>query len=235
MKTRSLILSACLILMQAPAMGQDTNMLVNLSSALPLQAAVCDVIGIGRALSQDDKYATFQIDQLWYGGVTNNPVQFYRKYAQPLPTNGTPVVFFASKYQSFLSLEPAERRYYYIFNMAWHRDRYQPDGLRLYNPDRSWFPATAENAALVNWCSNLVQVSQVNTNRQAFYELIRDGYRLNPKPSRMNRDSEYTFMHFYCFNDTNFMKQVWSDTNLVGWARAWVNMSFQGLTKTWLP
>ncbi|MGI5868951.1 MAG: hypothetical protein ACOX9C_05870 [Kiritimatiellia bacterium] len=235
MKTRSLILSACLFLTQAPAMGQDADMPWYMYSPLPLQAAVCDVIGVGRALSQDDKCATFQIDQFWYGGVTNNPVQFHRGGAQPMPTNGTPVVFFASKYQSFLSLQPPECHYTYIFDMDYHRSRYQPDGLCLYDGDRSWFPATAENAAMVNWCSNLVQVSQVNTNRQAFYELIRDGYRLNPESSRMHRDSEYTFMHFHYFNNTNFMKQVWSDTNLVGWARAWVNMSFQGETKTWLP
>jgi hypothetical protein len=235
MKARLFILSACLLLTQTPAMGQDTNMFWHMYSPLPLQAAVCDVIGIGRALRQDNKYATFQIDLLWHGSVTNNPVQFYRGNAQPMPTNGTPIVFFASKYQSFLNLKPSECHYSYIFDMAYHRNRYQPDGLYLYSANRSWFPATGENATMVNWCSNLVHVSQVSTNRQAFYELIRDGYRLNPEPSRMHRDSKYTFMHFHYFNDTNFMKQVWSDTNLVGWARAWVNMSFQGETKAWLP
>ncbi len=204
------------------------------SSALPLQAAVCDVAGIGRALSQDDKYATFQIDQFWFGSVTNNPVRFYREYAKPLPTNGTPVVFFASKYQSFLSLEPPECHYSYIFDMDYHRSRYEPDGIYLLSIDRSWFPATEENAAMTAWSSNLVSVSQVNTNRQAFYELIRDGYRLHPEPSRIHRDSEYTFMYFHYFNDTNFMQQVWSDTNLVGGARKWIGNRYWLETKTWL-
>ena len=215
--------------------GQDTNMLWHLDSALPLQAAVCDVAGIGRALCQDDKYATFQIDSFWYGSVTNNPVRFYRECAQPFPTNGSSVVFFASKYQSFLSLEPPECHFSYIFDMDYHRSRYEPDGMYLLSRDRSWFPVTAENAGMVNWCSNLVYVSQVNTNRQAFYELIRDGYRLNPETSRINRDSEYTFMYFHYFNDTNFMKQVWSDTNLVGNVRVWIKNRFWLETKTWLP
>jgi hypothetical protein len=88
---------------------------------------------------------------------------------------------------------------------------------------------------MVNWCSNLVYVAQVTTNRQAFYELIREGYRLHPETSRIHRDSEYAFQYFHYYMTTNFMQQVWSDTNLVGWARSWVNMSYQQETKTWLP
>ena len=234
MKKQLFIIIIGVLVMQNPAVGQDTNMLWNLDSALPLQAAVCDVAGIGRALSQDDKYTVFQIDQFWYGSVTNNPVRFYTEPAKPFPTNGTAVVFFASKYQSLLSLEPSEFLYSYIFDMDYHRSRYEPDGIYLLSIDRSWFPATEENAAMTTWCSNLVYTSQVNTNHQAFYELIRDGYRLNPEPSRIHRDSYYTFMHLNYFADTNFMQQIWSDTNLVGRARAWVNMSYQQETKTWL-
>ena len=102
------------------------------------------------------------------------------------------------------------------------------------NIDYSWFPATPENADMTTWCSNLVYVSQVNTNRQAFYELIRDGYRLYPETSRIRRDSLYTFMHINYFMSTNFLRQVWGDTNLVGRSRAWVNMSYQEETREWL-
>ena len=200
-------------------------------SALPLQAGVCDVAGVGRVLSRNSTNTTIQIDQLWYGSPTNRLDITSR--AQ-IPTNDTPVVFFATKYQTFLNLEPSKCRYSYVFDMEYHRSRYDPDGIYLLNGNRSWFPATEENADLTTWCSNLVYVSQVNTNRQAFYELIRDGYRLNPEPSRIHRDSEYTFMYFHYFNDTNFMQQVWSDTNLVGWARKWIGNRYWLETKTWL-
>ncbi len=202
------------------------------NSGLPLQAAVCDVAGIGHVLSRNSTNANIQIDQLWYGSPTNN---LDITCSALFPTNGTFVVFFATRYQTFLDLEPSECRYSYIFDTDYHRSRYEPDGMYLLNGDRSWFPATAENASMVNWCSNLVYVSQVNTNRQAFYELIRDGYRLNPGSSRIHRDSEYTFMYFHYFNNTNFMQQVWSDTNLVGKARVWINNRYWLETKTWLP
>ena len=234
MKTAILFMIAQIIAI-LPTFALDEFPYLSLNAALPLQAAVCDVVGIGHALSQDDTNAVFQIDQFWHGSVTNNPVSFKMKNWKPFPTNGTPVVFFASKYQSFLSLEPAEAHFAYIFNMNHHRSRYEPDGLCLFDGDRSWFPAIVENAAMVNWCSNLVYVSQVNTNRQAFYELIRDGYRLNPESSRIHRDSKYTFQYCSYFMSTNFMQQIWSDTNLVGRARDWVNMEFQQETKTWLP
>lgn len=212
--------------------GQDTNFQWHLDSALPLQAAVCDVAGVGHLVRQDRTNAFIEVDQLWLGQPTNNLDITSRAL---FPTNGSPFVFFATKYQSFLDLEPLQCRFSYIFDMDYHRSRYEPDSMYLLNGNRSWFPVTPENADMVNWCSNLVHVSQVNTNRQAFYELIRDGYRLNPESSRMHLDSRFTFMYFHYFNDTNFMKQVWSDTNLVGWARAEVNNAHFFETKTWLP
>ena len=197
------------------ASAQDTNMVWRYDSAIPLQAAVCDVAGVGHAVEQSDEYVKIHIDNFWIGSVTNNLIRLSRRYASPLPTNGTPVVFFASKYQSFLNLEPTECRFSYIFDMDCHRSRYEPDGIYFLNIDYSWFPATPENADMTTWCSNLVYVSQVNTNRQAFYELIRDGYRLYPETSRIRRDSLYTFIHINYFMSTNFFLQVWGDTNLV--------------------
>lgn len=205
------------------------------NSALPLQSAVCDVAGIGRVLSQTGTDATIQVDQIWYGSATNNLVELDMNGEHPLPTNSVPFVFFVSRYGTFLNLEPMECRYSYVFDMDHHRSRYQPDGLYLLNGERSWFPATTNNADMVAWCSNLVHVAQVNTNQQAFYELIRDGYRLHPETSRIHRDSKYTFMHSNYFMSTDFMSQIWGDPLLVGRARAWVNMSYQQETKTWLP
>ncbi|NLB70190.1 MAG: hypothetical protein GX804_11035 [Lentisphaerae bacterium] len=232
MKIKSTIITFILAFMLQLSGEQDPPLSWN--TALPLQAAVCDVIGLGYAVTQDNNNIYLNIDQFWYGDVTNNPVLLRGGHGELMPTNNIPVIFFASKYQSFLSLRPPECHFSYIFDMDYHRSRHEPDGLYLYDGDRSWFPATPENADMTTWCSNLVYVSQVNTNRQAFYELIRDGYRLNPPSSRIHRDSEYTFQFFRYYNDTNFMRQVWSDTNLVGWARAWVNMSYQEETREWL-
>lgn len=233
MKIKSTILTAMFCFFALNLLGEHDPP-QSWNSALPLQAAVCDVIGIGGVVTQENSRVLLNIEQFWYGSVSNNPVVFRGVYGTPMPTNGTPIVFFASKYQSFLSLEPPECHFSYIFDMDSHRSRYEPDGLYLYDGDRSWFPATPENVAMTTWCSNLVYVSQVNTNRQAFYELIRDGYRLNPETSRIRRDSLYTFMHINHFMSTNFLRQVWVDTNLVGRARAWVNMSYQEETREWL-
>jgi hypothetical protein len=203
--------------------------------ALPLQAAVCDFAGIGRAVLQSATNAVVQVDQFWYGASTNGVINISNQDQYNFPTNGTPFVFFASAYPSFSDISPPECHYFYILNMDYHRSRYQPDGVYLYCGDRSWFPVTTSNTDLVNWCSNLVHVAQVNANMQSFYELIRDGYRLYPDASRIHRDSMYAFMHCSYFMTTNYMQSIWTDPLLVGRARDWVNMSYQQETKTWLP
>ncbi len=212
--------------------GQEMHL--EWDSALPLQAATSDLTGVGHAISQSETSLVFKIDQLWFGNVTNDTVTFNTSYLGPLPTNGCHVIFFASKRQSFLSLK-TELHYSWIFNMQEYRSTNAPDGLHFFALDRSWFPVTTENEAMVNWSSNLVHSAQVTTNRQAFYELIRDGYRLHPESSRIHRDSEYTFMYSGLFMSTDFMSQIWTDTKLLGRARSWVNMSYQQKTQTWLP
>jgi hypothetical protein len=204
-------------------------------SALPLQAAVCDLVGIGRILSKNSTNAIVQVDQCWFGGTNDSVMALDNRDGHGFPTNGTPIVFFASRYTTFLELEPLECHYAYILDMDHHRSQHQPDGLYLYDGERSWFPATTNNADVISFCSNLVYVAQVNTNLQAFYELIRDGYRLHPEPSRIRRDSEFTFMHCGYFMTTEYMQQIWTDPLLVGEARDWVNMEYQRKTKSWLP
>jgi len=202
------------------------------NSALPLQAAVCDLVGVGLPVQSDGTNTTLQITQLWWGDPTNTVTLTTREL---VPTNNVNIVFFISKYQTFLDIEPMEHCFFYIFDMNYHRSKYEPDGFYFFDENRSWFPVNAENEAMMLWSSNLVHAAQVTTNRQAFYELIRDGYRLHPESSRIHRDSEYTFMFFHYFNDVNYMQQVWTDPKLVGHARDWVNMSYQRKTRTWLP
>ena len=205
------------------------------NSALPLQAAVCDVAGIGRALSQNATNAVIQVDRLWYGSSSNGVLTISNRDQHNFPTNGVPFVFFLSRYSAFFDLEPAESHFAYIFDMNEFRSEETPDGIYLYSGNRSWFPVTPESEQMVTWCSNLVYTSQVSVNTNAFYELIRDGYRQNPESSRIHRDSEYAFMYFHYYMTTNLMQQIWSDTNLVGWARSWVNNSYRQKTKNWLP
>jgi hypothetical protein len=203
-------------------------------SALPLQAAVCDVIGVGALVSQSATNAIIQVAQSWLGTSGGSMLNVRTDEEESLPTGGTNFVFFLSKYPSFGDLEPAECRYTYIFDMDYHRSRHQPKWLFLLDNNRSWFPVTTDTAAMVTWCSNLVYVSQVNTNLQSFYELIRDGYKNYPESSRIHRDSEYAFQNASYYMPTNFMASVWSDTNLVGWARAWLNMQYQHETRSFL-
>ncbi len=206
----------------------------NIHSALLLQAAVCEVIGIGQISSQTPSNTVIQVTDFWLGDPGSNLLTVS---STPDDFVGctTPFLFFLSRYQSFLDLTPPESHFSYIFDMNYHRSRHEPDGLYLYDGVRSWIPVTPENANLVTWSSNLVQAAQVAMDPQAFYELIRDGYRLNADTSRIHRDSVYTFMFFHYFNEADFMQQVWADPLLVGRARAWVNMSYQQETKTWLP
>jgi hypothetical protein len=130
--------------------AQDTFSYLDLNAALPLQAAVCDVIGVGRAEVQSNYYVRFHIDQFWYGDATNNPVVFHIGRGKQMPTNGTPLVFFASKYESFLTLKPSECHFSYILDMDHHRSRHEPDGLYLYDGERSWFPATPHQHILLH-------------------------------------------------------------------------------------
>ena len=218
-----------------PMLAQDEFPHLSLNAALPLQAAVCDVIGIGHIASQTSTNAVIKVSDYWIGDSGTNTVVVSLTTPSDFAGCNTNFLFFLSKYQSFLELEPSECHFSYILDMDYHRSRYQPDGLYLFDGIRSWIPVVQDTTTLLNWCSNLVYVSQVNTNLQAFYELIRDGYRLNPATSRIRRDSEYTFQYCSYYMTTNFMHQIWSDTNLVGRARNWVNMEYQQETKTWLP
>ena len=226
---------ALLTLTQGLASGQGPDPFGSWDSALPLQAGVSDVIGVGSLVSQAETNALVHVSYYWLGNPQTNTLSVHTADDEILPTGGTNFVFFLSKYASFGNLEPIECRYSYLFDMDYHRSRYQPDSLYFLNGSRSWIIVAPENSALINWCSNLVYVSQVNTNLQAFYELIRDGYRLYPDTSRIHRDAKYAFQKSGYYMPTNFMRQVWSDTNLTGWARALLNMEYQQETGSSLP
>ena len=205
-------------------------------SALPLLAGVCDIIGVGEVESQDGTNAFINVSQYWLGDPQTNLLEIsIHEYATP-PSGGTNFLFFLSTRTLLEELETAYMCYAWMFDMECFRDKYPPDAKPyLLGENRSWIPITEDNAAMINWCSNLVQAAQINTNMLAFYELIRDGYRLNPPSSRMHCDSKYAFQFSGKYMSTNFMQQVWPDANLTGWARAWLNTEYQDKTGVFMP
>ena len=65
-------LALVLLLASVSATYADLDPPASWNSALPLQAAVCDVAGIGHVLSQNSTNTSFRIDTFWYGITTNN-------------------------------------------------------------------------------------------------------------------------------------------------------------------
>ena len=166
---------------------------------------------------------------------------FLRDYVFPEGT--TNFLFFLTKKMPNTLYVPLEERTdprwnlnSYMFKMNEARSQYQPDDpLTLHAGIYSWIPVTTNDTALINWCSNLVHSSQISPNLQAFYELLRDGYRLNPETSRIHQESMNAFDFAVDFMSTNFIRQVLiSDTNLTGWARANVNNAHWMLTRTFI-
>jgi hypothetical protein len=211
---------------------------------LPIQAAVADVAGIGTLGARTETNILINVTQHWFSVVQTNIISVPFPSALDLPGGTTNYMFFLTrprlrKDQTPIGghTEPARTRYSYMFDMEEFRAMQQPDDpLYLLNGVYSWIPVTEENAALVNWCSNLVYSSQVSLNLQTFYELIRDGYQLNPETSRIYRESMHSFMRAVYFMPTNFMQQVWeTDTNLIGKARADVNNAYWMKTRTFMP
>ena len=205
-------------------------------SALPLQAAVCDVIGIGALESQTSTSALINVSQFWLGNPQTNIIDVsVSQSGVVLPSEGTNFLFFISTHSKIGRAEPLEMRFTCMFRMDAFRSKFPADSMYLLSGNRSWILATDDNAGLINWCSNLVQTSQINPDMYAFYELIRDGHRLHPPSSRIHRDSIYAFRKSHHYMPTNFMQQVWSDTNLTGWARAWINNTYRFETGSFLP
>ena len=210
---------------------------------LPLQAAVSDVIGIGTPVARTEDNLLVQVSQCWFSDVQTNRINVPFPRDVAFSDGITNFLFFLARplpsekgVQIAEPTEPTRSRYSYMFEMEGARSQYLPDDpYSLLNGIYSWIPVTTNNADLINWCSNLVHSSQVSPNLQTFYELLRDGYRLNPESSRIHRESRYALDFAPYFMTTNFMRQVWeSDTNLIGWARADVNNAFYMKTRTFM-
>ena len=198
-------------------------------SPLPLQAAVCDIIGIGELESRTSTNALIRVSQYWFGNPQTNTIDAAVSEHIILPTEGANFVFFLAMPVSLTNEYglPSGRNQY-MFRMDEIRSLQETNSSPyLFRGNRSVIPVVPENTAIINWSSNLVHTAQVNPDLHAFYELIRDGHRLNPHTSRMHRDSVWTFnLHGRCFLTTNFIEQIWSDTNLTDWARVGIHQTY---------
>ena len=201
-------------------------------SALPLQAGTCDIIGVGRVTNSWNDGITLSVDNYWYGDPGSNSLSVAMHGYHP-PVTNTPLVFFLSKYSSFLAVEPETLRYFLIFKMNDYRPDFRADGLWFLNNRTSWFHVNETNASMVTYASNLVHAVQ-SSNTNQFYQIIRDGLRFNPPDSRIYKDSELAFTFSKYYMTTNFMQQIWADPLLPMPARAWVKMNYRDATRLWL-
>ena len=203
-------------------------------SAFPLLAAVCDIAGIGELVSQTSTNAVININQCWYSAIPTNSITVRLYGNEAIPAGGTNFLFFASQYS--VDYGPyGLAAYPNIFRMDEIRQNFKPNtSMYLMGGDRSQIPVVAENADLISWSSNLVYTSQISPDMQAFYELIRDGYRFNHDTSRIYRDSMNAFFLAEWYMSTNFMQQTWADTNLIHWARTSINNAYMRKTNNTL-
>ena len=207
-------------------------------SPLPLQAAVCDIIGIGTvtgiSTNQWTEVAHLSVSNYWIGDPGSNTLSISGNKLF-LPVSSTQIVFFATSYEMPQYYLGSEQQFGMLFAMTTYRQSRQSVEPFFYDGERSWFYSTPENASLVAFASNLVVSAQISTNRTTYYETIRDGFRLNPPDSRIHIDSEVSFISCRYWMPTNFMQQIWSDPLLSNEPRADVNNSFMMRTGHWLP
>ena len=192
--------------------------LLAIESSLPMQAAVADVAGIGVVTHNNGTSVVVSVNTYWVGNPGNTNCLHITGGDTLPPVTNTPIVLLASLYSGFVKVDPPMCKFAYIFDKSDIANRYAADGLFLVSDEHSWFNASAINFAEVAFTSNLVFAAQVSPSMQAFYELIRDGYRLYPKSSRIHTDSLAAFDLCEYYMPTNFMISLWGDpllTNIV--------------------
>jgi len=188
-------------------------------SPLPLQAGICDIIGVGRVTNtwQNGNGIFISVDDYWFGNPGYDSLSIPVKTNQ-IPIMNEPLVFFISTRYGYDYFFPSIiNAYKYILDEEKRNTlRARPEGTVLFHDDRSWFYISDTN--LVSYASNLV-VAAKSSNTNMFYEVIRDGYRLNPVDSRICEDSYLAFDSCCYFFTTNFMQQIWSDPLLIDFIR----------------
>jgi hypothetical protein len=209
-------------------------------SPIPLQAAICDIIGTGFATGVteigDDRITRIEVENYWIGNPGSNTL-FIVSHTNPPVSDQTPILFFASSYHL------PEKRSAWVelhFLMAFHNDEFRLEERRralpvFYAGDRSWIPCVPENEGMVAFASNLVVAAQISTNKTEYYEFLRDGQNQNFPSSQIWIDAETSFWNSRCWMDTNMMWRAWDDPQLDAGARNAVNSAFKTKNRSFFP
>jgi len=196
-------------------------------SPLPVQSGICDIIGIGRVTNTwlNGEGVFIAVDNYWFGDPGCDALSIPVKTNQ-IPIMNEPLVFFISSYYGYDSVNPGRSNMYNFILDENKRDtlRPRPERSVFFYDDRSWFYTSETN--LVSFASNLV-VAAKSSNTNMFYEVIRDGYRLNPVDSRICEDSLFAFQNCYWIFTTNFLQQIWSDPLLIDHIRDDVKFNYE--------
>jgi len=214
--------------------NQTSDMIIKKrKSSLPLLAGVCEIIGIGRVTNtwENGNGVYIAVDDYWYGNPGYNTLSIQISTNQP-HVSDTQLVFFLLNRQNYTSYGLGDDHgYLHVLR----KNRLElcpllPEGPMFLKDDRSWFCTSDTN--LVSFASNLV-VAVKTSNTNMLYEVIRDGYRLNPVDSRIHEDSYFAFNSCMYFFPTNYMDQILSDPLLVDDAHYSVRFNIDMITNDW--
>ena len=225
-----------LIIMGSPIKPADPiekERKLRMANSIPIQAGICDYIGVGRVTNtwpiadwlEKDNVINIAVDNWWHGDTGNDNITVYMIKNDPPPKN-IPLLFFVSKdYGTMFRVEQPTgyMLFQYVFGGDSHEPTFRP--LRInskktvfFNDDESWFHINEENTGFITFASNLVFAAK-SQNTNEFYKIIRDGYRLNPQDSRISEDSLFALENWNFYMSTNFIQEIWSDPLLEGEAR----------------
>jgi Uncharacterized conserved protein len=205
-------------------------------SPIPLQAGICDIIGIGFVSAVEDaggltRVSRIEVANYWLGNPGSNTL-FIAAHTNPPVDAHVPILFFANSYHlPDMGPSRSERRFQLLPRISeFRREKWRRSQPVFHDGERSWFRCSDENVQLVDFASNLVAAAQISTNSMAYYELIRDGYRSHSPISQIRIESEMSLWNCEYWMSTNMMRHAWEDPLLEGHARDAVNNAFYSLT-----
>ena len=206
---------------------------------VPLQAAICDIIGAGIVSDVTKTNETcitrIEVDNYWTGNPGSNTL-FVVSHTNPPVDANIPILFFVNSYPlPSTGLGPSESRFLLAFNHESFKRAEERRKAMFLDGERSWFHCIPENSDFVAFASNLVVAAQISTNLMSYYEIIRDGERQNPPLSQIRIDSEMSLWNCRYWMTTNFMWQIWDDPKLYGNARHAINNGFYSKTRSFFP
>jgi len=230
----SIIIYARLFLFDSDMNGAVNNISEKRISSLPVLAGICDIIGEGQITNiwQNDEGIIIAVDNYWCGDPGSD-ILFIKTKTNQIPIINTPIVFFLTSHYGYSYTYTQHYSYNYVLNENKRNTlRLRSEGPVFFYDDRSWLYSNDTNIVL--FASNLVVAAKSN-NTNMFYEVVRDGYHLNPVDSRIVEDSYFAFEQCKWFFTTNFIQQIWNDPLLTdGNIRDDINFNYYMMTGEYL-